>query len=201
MTTEERAKILEMVAAGKLTPDEASELLAVLGDVSSSEEQDAQPDAEVDESYTAPPMEAPRFGNVWLIPLYVGLVVFVCGALAVFPLYDSSGSWLLVVCGWPLFFLGLLTMLIAWFVRKSRWIHIRVSNVDGGQRNIKISLPIPLGLTAFAFRIGARFVPQLQDTNVDEVITALNEGLQQDEPLFIDVQEGDDGERVQVFIG
>lgn len=199
MAQEERAKILQMVSDGKLTPDEASELLSAL-DVD-DEDAIAEQAEGLDAPPESPPIEAPRFGNVWLIPLYIGLVLFVCGALAVYPLYNSSGSWLLVVCGWPLFFIGLLTMLAAWFVRKSRWIHVRISNVDGAQRNIKISLPIPLGLTAFVLRIATRFVPQLQRTNLDEVIIALKEGLNKDTPLFIDVQEGENGERVQVYIG
>lgn len=197
MAQEERAKILQMVADGKLTPEEASALLSAL-DATDEEEEML---ADSDDIEASPPIEAPRFGNVWLIPLYVGLTLFVCGALAVYPLYESSQSWLLIVCGWPLFFIGLLTMLAAWLVRKSRWIHVRISNVDGTQRNIKISLPIPLGLTAFILRIVSRFVPQLQHTNIDEVIVALNEGWKQDAPLVVDVQDGKDGERVQVYIG
>jgi len=197
MAQEERAKILQMVADGKLTPEEASALLSAL-DATDEEEEML---ADSDDIEASPPIEAPRFGNVWLIPLYVGLTLFVCGALAVYPLYESSQSWLLIVCGWPLFFIGLLTMLAAWFVRKSRWIHVRISNADGTPRNIKISLPIPLGLTAFILRIVSRFVPQLQHTNIDEVIVALNEGWKQDAPLVVDVQDGKDGERVQVYIG
>jgi hypothetical protein len=44
-------------------------------------------------------------------------------------------------------------------------------------------------------------VPQLQDTGVDEVILALRESRKRNEPLFIDVQDEEDGERVQIYIG
>ena len=191
--SEERTKILQMVADGKISAEEASRLLAALGDGGD------QPDAETDSA--PPPVEMPRFGNLWLIPLYVGLTIFVCGALAAFPAYTLSRSWIFAVCGWPLFVVGLLVMLAAYAARKSRWIHIRVTNVDGAQRSIKLSFPLPLQLSAWALKLASRWVPRLKDTNVDELIVALNEGVTRDQPLFIDVQEGDDGERVQVYIG
>jgi hypothetical protein len=199
--SEERAKILEMVAAGKITAEEASRLLTALGDDEAVESSAADSGSGGEAALTLPPAEMPRFGNLWLIPMYVGLVLFVCGALAVYPPGEAGGSWLLVVCGWPVFVIGLLTMIGAWFARNSRWIHIRVTHADGSKRNIKLSFPLPLRLTAWALKIASRFVPKLSDTSVDEMIVALNEGLAGDQPLFIDVQEGENGERVQVYIG
>ena len=188
-----------MVAAGKISADEAARLLAALD----ADEGD-RPDPTMSEG-SAGPLPADtrisRFGNPWLIPMYVGLALFVCGALAVFPLYSESGSWLLAVCGWPLFVIGFLTLLAAWLARKARWIHVRVTNVDGSKRNIRFSLPLPLRLSAWALKIAARWAPQLKGTSIDELFDALNEGLKGDQPLTIDVQEGDGGERVQVYIG
>jgi len=195
--SEERAKILQMVADGKISADEASRLLNALGRDLDGEDLGA---SRAGERFQPP---VPHFGRLWVIPMYVGLVLFVCGALAIFPLYAESGSWVWAVCGWPVFLAGLLAMIAAWLSRRSRWIHIRVSNIgdDGPMRNIKLSFPFPLRLTAWALRIAARFVPQLKRTSVDEVIVALNESLKSDQPLYIDVQEGENGERVQVYIG
>jgi hypothetical protein len=199
--SEERTKILQMVADGKLTAEQAAQLLAAIdagqGDQAESPGADAP---RVDTLSSESPM-TPYFGSLWLIPMYIGLVLFVCGALAVFPLYAGSGSWLLAVCGWPIFLAGLLTMLAAYFSRRSRWVHVRVTNIDGSQRNVRFSFPLPLGLTAWVLRLVSHFVPKLKDTGVDEVITALNEGVTRDQPLLVDVQEGSDGERVQVYIG
>lgn len=194
--SEERAKILQMVADGKINADEASRLLAALGD--------STPEDDATASEPAEPIEAanlPRFGSLWVIPMYAGLALFVCGALAIFPLAAEGGSWLLVACGWPIFLAGLLTMIAAWLSRGSRWVHIRVTNIDSPVRNIKLSFPLPLRLTAWALGIGARFAPGLKHTGVDEVILALNEGIQGDQPLYVDVQQGEGGERVQVYIG
>lgn len=199
MMSEERAKILQMVADGKINAGEASRLLAALG--TESAEAPLSTEADANTTSDAPPIEMPLVGSLWLIPLYIGLGIFVCGALAAFPAYTSSGSWIFAVCGWPLFLIGLLTMLAAYAARTSRWIHIRVTNVDGSKRNIRLSFPIPLRLSAWALKIASRFVPKLKETKVDELIVALNEGVTRDQPLFVDVQEGDDGERVQVYIG
>src|SRR3989304_885649 len=130
-----------------------------------------------------------------------GCFFFVCGALAVFPFYAASGSWLWLVCGWPVFLIGLLTIFAGWFARKSRWVHIRITNVDGSRRNIKLSFPLPLRLTAWVLKVASRFSGKLKETGVDEIIVALNEGLKSDQPLVVDVQDDDDGERVQVYIG
>ena len=202
--SEERAKILQMVADGKITAEQASQLLAALDDDGLGVQGELL--AGEPEPSTLPPpalsgVEGPHFGNLWLIPMYVGLALFVCGALAVFPLYAASGSWLWLLCGWPVFLIGLLTMLTGWLVRKSRWIHIRITNVDGSRRNIKLSFPLPLRLTAWTLKVASRFSSKLKETGVDEIIVALNEGLKSDQPLVVDVQDDDDGERVQVYIG
>lgn len=193
--SEERAKILQMVADGKINADEASRLLAALGD--STPEDDAAASESVEQDMAA---NLPHFGSLWVIPMYAGLVLFVCGALAIFPLAES-GSWLLAACGWPIFLLGLLAMIVAWSSRGSRWVHIRVTNIDSPVRNVKLSFPLPLRLTAWALKLGSRFAPGLKRTGVDEVILALNEGIQGDQPLYVDVQQGEGGERVQVYIG
>ena len=200
--SEERGKILQMVADGKITAEQASQLLAALGD-SGAETQSGPPAGEPVAAGPAPalPPPMPHFGSLWLIPLYVGLVLLVCGALAVFPLYTSSGSWLWLVCGWPVFLIGVLTILAGWLARNSRWVHIRITNVDGSRRSIKLSFPLPLRLTAWALRVASRFSGRLKDTGVDEIVVALNEGLKSDQPLYVDVQDDDDGERVQVYIG
>ena len=201
--SEERAKILQMVADGKITAEQASQLLAALGDPSAGSGQavGAQGELPADEPELSPLPPMPRFGSLWLIPMYVGLALFVCGALAVFPFYAASGSWLWLVCGWPVFLIGLLTIFAGWFARKSRWVHIRITNVDGSRRNIKLSFPLPLRLTAWVLKVASRFSGKLKETGVDEIIVALNEGLKSDQPLVVDVQDDDDGERVQVYIG
>ena len=41
----------------------------------------------------------------------------------------------------------------------------------------------------------------MKNTNVDEVVQAISMAQTIREPLIVNVDEGDDGERVQVYIG
>ena len=41
----------------------------------------------------------------------------------------------------------------------------------------------------------------MENTNVDEIVNVLSLTKHLDEPLIVNVDEGDDGERVQVYIG
>ena len=76
--------------------------------------------------------------------------------------------------------------------------HVRVT----GKENIVISLPLPLKLTAWVFKIAKPFVPQFKDTGVDEVIMSLGDTLGKDgQPIYVDVNDEEEGEHVQVYIG
>ena len=76
-----------------------------------------------------------------------------------------------------------------------RWLHIRVTSLPGGQP--KVSLNLPLNLVAFGLNIGARFTPELAGIDLDDLLASLSgEAIG---PL-IDVEDLDDGERVQIYI-
>jgi hypothetical protein len=45
------------------------------------------------------------------------------------------------------------------------------------------------------------FVPRFKETGLDELLLSLQDNVSHDQPLIIDVNEDDDGERIQVVIG
>jgi hypothetical protein len=128
-----------------------------------------------------------------------GGVVLIVGALVMGLVYsaDAARGWL--VCGWLPMILGCVVILLAWWSRNARWLHLRIS--EGGRRKIAFSFPLPLGLAAWGLRVAQPLVPQLRETGVDDLIIALRDNLSGDEPLFVDVQNEEEGERVQVYIG
>ncbi|MEJ2207956.1 MAG: hypothetical protein P8129_02840 [Anaerolineae bacterium] len=198
---EERLRILEMVRAGEINTDEAAALLAALGE---AEAQDSPPvEVIVEEPATAPPpdIQANRWARFWIYPMMAGGGVLLVGALIMALVYasDAARGWL--VCGWLPMILGLGVTLAALWSRNATWLHLRISEGEGGRQKIAFSFPLPLALAAWGIRIAQPFVPQLQETGVDEVILALRESRKQNEPLFIDVQDEEDGERVQIYIG
>jgi hypothetical protein len=116
--------------------------------------------------------------------------------------YRSGGFGVWFACATVPFAFGVFAAVLAWASRASRWIHIRV-NSEGAHRSrrIAISFPLPIRLAAWALRVAGPFIPKLRDTGVDELILALEETTSPENPLFVDVHEGEGGERVQVYIG
>ncbi len=196
---DEKLQILKMVQEGKLDAQEAAMLLAALSESQTGDDTDQTP-VEVlpPESRPPEPIET-RWARFWIYPLMAGGVLLLIGALIVGLVSASDGAWGWLLCGWPLLLLGLLIFVLALWSRWATWMHLRIS--EQGKRKMALSFPLPLGLAAWVLRIARPFVPQLQQTGVDEVILAVRESASKGEPLFIDVQDDEDGERVELYIG
>jgi hypothetical protein len=189
---QEHLEILKMVAAGQIGAEEAALLLEAVGSKEQEEEEALPSEAPV-------PGPHDRWANFWLYPLMGGGLVLILGAMVVALVFtaDAAPGWL--VCGWLPMALGALVILLAWWSRQARWLHLRISEQGGRRRGF--SFPLPLGLAGWVLRIAQPFVPQLKETGVDDLIIALRDGATRDTPLFIDVQDGKDGERVELYIG
>lgn len=191
---EERLEVLRMLEAGQIDAEEAATLLAAVDVVQQETPR---------ESATPPPelSEGPEqhWARFWIYPLMAGGIVLLLGALVMGLVYatDAARGWL--VCGWLPMIMGVVVIVLAGWSRRAKWLHLRIS--EGEQRKIAFSFPLPLTLAAWALRIARPFVPQLEETGVDELIIALRDGTTGDEPFFIDVQDEEEGERVQVYIG
>ncbi|MFN3491039.1 MAG: hypothetical protein ACK40V_02370, partial [Anaerolineales bacterium] len=70
-----------------------------------------------------------------------------------------------------------------------------------GPRKISLAFPLPLGLASWFIRIFGSRIDGLKNTNVDDVIQAISMAKNMTDPLIIHVDDSDDGEKVQVFIG
>jgi hypothetical protein len=136
-------------------------------------------------------------------PMAVGIGITFFGALLLYWAYSAGGGLSLwFFCASPPFALGVLLMALAAASRTAKWIHVRVNNAKGEEpRRVAISFPLPIGPTAWFLRTFRGFIPKLQDTAVDELILALGETTSADNPLYVEVNEGEDGEKVQVYIG
>lgn len=142
-----------------------------------------------------------RWRSWWWIPMGVGVSITVGGALFMYLAWQASGLgfWFVTAC-LP-FLLGVIIMALAWASRKSRWLHIRIQQPEGeSPRRIAISLPLPLRPLVWLARILKPIIPQLQRTGLDELLIAL-ETTSLDQPVHIQVDEGEQGDRVEVYFG
>jgi len=93
-------------------------------------------------------------------------------------------------------------MALAVSSRTSRWLHLRVHQKPGERpQTIAISFPLPLRFAAWFVRNFGRYIPKLDQTGLDEMILALGKTTGPNSPFYIEVDEGEDGEQVQIYIG
>lgn len=205
MSSEERRKILQMVADGKISAQEAAALMRAL-DESAGDEIEVLPTEAGSNSRS----DAPEFDQVRkramrfaAIPLWIGIIVTVFAAWGMFAIQNNSGYNFWFFCLAMPLMLGILLIALGAGARNARWLYVNVdrSHQDEWPRNITIAFPLPLGLAGWFLQTFGSRIEGLKHTNVDDVIQAISLAKTMDEPLIVNVDDTDDGERVQVFIG
>jgi hypothetical protein len=77
----------------------------------------------------------------------------------------------------------------------NRWLRIRVSDIATGQQRVSVNLP--LSWVAVGLRIGARYSPELDNLDLGDLLAHLEAGTG---GQIVDVEDLDDGQRVQIFV-
>jgi hypothetical protein len=179
----ERLQILEQIESGDINVDEA---MRKLEDINAQEE----------ESADRPARDNRRYRYWWLVILAFGLAITGLGAWL-----GSLGGWWWL-CAVPALILGVVGSIFAVTTSNSAWVHVRVhTGQDSWPRKIAISMPLPLRLSAWFVRTFGDRIPQFKGTSVDELLMALQEGISSDSPIYVEVAEGERGERVEVRLG
>jgi hypothetical protein len=76
-----------------------------------------------------------------------------------------------------------------------RWIRVRVTDMVTGRTRVNVNLPFSL-VTA-ATKLGARFAPETEELDWEELIAAIREGAS---GKIVDVEDEQGGEKVEVFV-
>jgi hypothetical protein len=208
MSSEERRKILQMVSDGVISAEGAAKLMHALDESAEAEIEVIETGAAgfSDERSSA----GPEFERVrqrakrWLmIPLWGGVLFTVLSAWGMYSIQQNTGYNFWFFCLSVPFFLGILLIALGAGGLSARWIYVNVDRTQAQDwpKNITIALPIPLGLVSWFLKAFGSRIDGLKKTTVDEVLMAIHMTKSIQEPLIINVDEGDDGERVQVFIG
>lgn len=143
-----------------------------------------------------------RWRRWWMIPLWVGVGITILGALLMFLAFQATGASFWFGCAWLPFLLGLGVITMAWGSRTARWLHLRVQQKPGQRpQTIAISFPIPLRLMAWFVRTFRQRIPAMGPVDPDELLRALGDNTSHETPFYLEVDEGEDGERVQIYIG
>ena len=223
----ERIQILEMIENGTITASEGASLLKaleaddVVEDIHVTGKDEPESVASEDDPFppqsesTAEPLsgdlisdtfdpEIEKWRRWWMIPLWIGVGITVLGGLLMAWAYQATGFSFWFGCSWLPFLLGIAVMAMAWSSRTARWLHLRVQQESGEwPRTIAFSFPLPLRFAAWVMRTFGQFIPKVNETGVDfdQLIQVLENSTNSDTPFYVEVDEGENGEKVQIYIG
>lgn len=196
----ERMHILQMIEDGQVSAADGLRRLDALGD--GAEAAGAPAEAANQAERAGPDVDLDRWRRWWIVPMWIGIGILMVGALLMYGAYQAGGLGFWLACATLPFAVGVVVMALAGFSQSARWLHIRVkTGQEKWPRNIAISFPLPIRLTAWCLRTFGSRIPKLRETGVDELIMALGEHTNAKTPLYINVDAGQGGEKVQVYIG
>ena len=148
------------------------------------------------------PTDASRWKRWWMIPLWIGVAITVSGGFLMYWTVENSGIGLAFLCAGVPFAIGLALLVLAWQSRTAPWLHLRVQQKPGEwPQRIAFSFPLPIRPTVWLLRTFGRNVKELEDVSLDEILLAVGNSTSPENPIYIQVDEGDQGEKVEIYIG
>jgi len=78
---------------------------------------------------------------------------------------------------------------------RAKWFRVRVTDKLTGKT--KVNVNIPIGLVKVGMNMGARFAPEMEDVDMDEIMAAIKGGAQ---GKLIEVDDPEDNERVEIYV-
>lgn len=79
--------------------------------------------------------------------------------------------------------------------RGGRWMRVRVTDIATGKTRVNVRLPV--SLVNAGVKMGARFSPEVQGLDMQQLMQFVNSG---ETGQIVDVIDDEDGEHVEVFI-
>jgi hypothetical protein len=226
MTDQEREQVLKMIENGTITPEDGLKLMRTLDSTPAEEDAPVEP-----VESQAQPVEAaavdnkaggsaersnfdvdPRISRIkstvsrlWQIPLWIGVLFTVLSAWGMYALVQASRFNFWFFCLGATLLLGVLVIVAAIGSRTARWIFVDVHQKPGeSPARIFLGFPLPLKFAAWFVRTFKHRIPGLEkglkDANIDEILEVFETGMGS-ESMVVNVDEGEHGEKVRVYIG
>jgi hypothetical protein len=78
---------------------------------------------------------------------------------------------------------------------RMRWFHVRVTNLDTGQPQVTVNLP--MSLVQVGLSIGSRFAPEIDGLDWQTIANALND---ETTGRIVEVEDLEEGKRIEVYV-
>ncbi len=205
---ENEMQILELIEKGDLSLEDGLDKLQGTNEPIQSDENSSKASTTINnKSVPISEDELQKWRNWWTIPVFIGFTIVILSASWMNSAYESSGVSFWFLFSWIPLLLGIATMALSWPSPNRTWIHIRVKQAKGQTpKKIAISIPIPLNIISWGLRVAKKYGPEkalskLDDTAIDELILGLGNSVSTGTPFHIEVDEGDNGEKVEIYFG
>ena len=76
-----------------------------------------------------------------------------------------------------------------------RWFRVRITDTSTGKN--KVNVNIPMGLVNVGMKMGARFTPEIEGVDLEQLFEEIRGGAH---GKVIDVIDNEEGERVEIFV-
>jgi len=138
-----------------------------------------------------------------MIPLWIGVFLAVMSAWGIYSIQQNAGVNFWFLCLMVPLLLGVLLIVLGAGGQGSKWLYVNVDRREAHDwpQNITLGFPLPLGLTAWFLRNFGHNIRGMGKTNVDEIIQVLDATGKSGAPFIVNVNDDEDGEHVQVYIG
>jgi hypothetical protein len=77
----------------------------------------------------------------------------------------------------------------------ANWFRVRVTDLETGRTKVNVNLPF--SLVRAGIKLGARFAPEAEDVDWEELVVAIEEGAS---GKLVDVEDIEGGEKVEVYV-
>ena len=77
----------------------------------------------------------------------------------------------------------------------ARWLRVRITDLDSDRASVNVNLPI--NMVNVGLKMGARFIPEFEGLDLEELGDALRQGLT---GKIVDVVDEEDRQHVEVYI-
>ncbi len=202
----ERMRILEHIECGEVSVDEGLRLLHRLSDEKEIHEPlEARYDDAANnkhEDTNTPPANIKKWHYWWMFPFWVGVGITILGGLFMYQAMQSNGLGLWFFCAILLSLLGIFITLLSWESRSAPWLNLRIRQKPGQKpQHFTLNFPLPVKPTVWFLRMFGSRIPSLNGTSIDDVILAIANTTDAQNPIYIQADEGQGGEKVEIYIG
>ena len=210
---DERLEILEMIQQGKISPDEGLKLIEAIGESWNEIQEEysfAKTEMEglpfVDEPVSEGPEivleDLNKWRGWWVVPFWIGVGITVLGGALIYSTWSARGIGFGFIASWIPFLIGIGILVLGWNSQTGPWLHLRIQQKPGEKpERIAISLPIPYRLLSWSIQTFGSFIPGTDKAALESILPVLGNYSPGDLPLSIDVNDGDDHEKVRIYIG